>query len=206
MGTLRSINAGSRPTELIEHEQVEAIFAAFDMRRRDHVRAAAIVTALAHGLRRSEACALSVGDFYPRGDGHSLRVATLKKKKQSMRHVPLGKDAEARIAKYIAQEHGKPDPSTPLFFTAATRYPFEKQRLTPRAVMHVVKASVKRAGITARITPHSFRHGFATHLLRSGADVYTIKELLGHEWLSTTGRYLHTNFALMVAAVRRLGD
>jgi integrase/recombinase XerD len=62
-------------------------------------------------------------------------------------------------------------------------------RLTRQGVTKILKAAADRAGVAKRVTPHSFRHSFATHLLEGGADVRVVQELLGHATLTTTQVY-----------------
>ena len=66
-------------------------------------------------------------------------------------------------------------------------------RLTPRSIERMVKEYAQRAGISKKVTPHTIRHTFATHLLDRGADLRVVQELLGHSSISNTQIYTHVN-------------
>lgn len=136
------------------------------------------------GLRVSELVSLNWGDVNLKN-----RVIRVKGKGKKERIVLFGSHAERRLKEWFRLRFeinkGNID-EEPLFIN------MRGERLTERSVERIIK----RYGIELigkRITPHSLRHSFATHLLMRGADLRTIQELLGHESLETTQRYTHLN-------------
>ena len=100
------------------------------------------------------------------------------------RIVPVGETALEALAAYLAMR-GRA--RGPLFQNA------RGGRLTTRSAHRIVKRLARRAGLGQRVTPHTLRHSFATHMLGEGADLRLIQELLGHSRLSTTQRYTHVS-------------
>jgi len=133
------------------------------------------------GLRISELVGLDV-DEVDLEEG-SLRVIG---KGDKQRVVPLGRFAREALASYLTR-------SRPALAGVRTRGAlFLNQRggrLTRQGVAKILAAAARRAGVVKRVTPHTLRHSFATHLLEGGADVRVVQELLGHASLTTTQIY-----------------
>jgi len=133
----------------------------------------------ASGLRVAEGCGLDVDDL----DEARCTVRVLGKGDKE-RMVPVGDTALDALAAYLAVRGRR---RGPLFLNA------RGGRLTPRSAHRIVRARARQAGIVQRVTPHTLRHSFATHMLGAGADLRLIQELLGHRRLSTTQRYTHVS-------------
>jgi integrase/recombinase XerC len=131
----------------------------------------------ASGLRVAELTGLDLEDI----DQESKTVRVVGKGHKE-RFVPFGRAAGRALACWLAR---RGDARGALFLNARGR------RLSVRSVHTIVRRAAKAAGITRRVTPHTLRHTFATHLLDSGADLRVIQEFLGHSRLSTTQRYTH---------------
>jgi integrase/recombinase XerC len=146
-------------------------------------RARAILELLyATGIRCAELVGLDLGDVDL--DARTVRVLG---KGSKQRIVPFGHPALAALSAYFpARLHARPK-SEALFVNS------RGGRLTDRSVRQIVTHRVKQVAIARRLSPHSLRHSFATHLLERGADLRAIQELLGHASLSTTQRYTHVN-------------
>lgn len=138
------------------------------------------------GIRLSELINLNVGDID--GYAHSLKV-TGKGRKQ--RIIPIGDKAVRAVDEYLKKRIRKPllsggdGDAEPVFLTDGGK------RMYPQIVGDIVKRYMVRATELDKKSPHVLRHTFATHLLNRGADLKAVKELLGHESLSTTQIYTH---------------
>jgi integrase/recombinase XerC len=131
----------------------------------------------ASGLRVSELSGLDVSAL-DRAD----RVVRVLGKGRKERIVPFGEQAARALDAWLSLRGEQPGP---LFTNPRGR------RLSVRSIHTIVRRSARAAGITRRVSPHTLRHTFATHLLDGGADLRMIQELLGHSRLSTTQRYTH---------------
>jgi integrase/recombinase XerC len=141
-------------------------------------RDAAVLELLyASGLRVSELVGLDLDDV----DRARQTVRVLGKGRKE-RIVPYGGRAASALAAHLTT---RGDARGPLF---ANR---RGGRLTVRSIHSIVRRRARACGITRRVSPHTLRHTFATHLLDAGADLRMIQELLGHSRLSTTQRYAH---------------
>jgi integrase/recombinase XerD len=142
----------------------------------------------ASGLRVSEALRLDLEDISL--DGGFVRVIG---KGDRERLVPVGEVALEAIrawlrgtrANRVAAHHVEPIRGGPLFIGPTGR------RLARQQAWTMVKRAAAGAGLTGRVSPHTLRHSFATHLLEGGADLRIVQELLGHASISTTQLYTH---------------
>jgi integrase/recombinase XerD len=154
-----------------------------------HIRDRALLELLyAAGLRISEALRLDGEDLS--FDGGFVRVIG---KGDRERLVPVGDVALAWLRRYadvvrpawLAIDRVAPVRGGPVFLTERGR------RLARQQAWSIVKRAAVAAGLDERVSPHTFRHSFATHLLEGGADLRIVQELLGHATISTTQLYTH---------------
>ena len=141
---------------------------------------ALLMTIYAAGLRRSEAARLRVNDI----DSARMTITVRQGKGQKDRLVMLSPVLLQTLRQYW--RHNQPK---------QWLFPGENpdQPISDNDIFGVFHNAVRRAGITKKVSPHSLRHSFATHLLESGTDLRTIQILLGHRSLKTTARYLHVS-------------
>ncbi len=133
------------------------------------------------GVRVSELTGLDVG-----GIDLNEGLVRVTGKGDKERIVPLGSRAGEAIAAYLAAR-GNPAAAAPLLLNA------RGGRLTSRSVGRIVDKYILKLATIKKISPHTLRHTFATHLLEGGADLRAIQELLGHASLSTTQKYTHVS-------------
>lgn len=134
----------------------------------------------ATGMRISELCNLN---FYDIGDD-SVRVVGKGKKE---RIIPIHQQALSALDRYLVNFYPieQPKSTSPLFVSK------KGIRINRSSMWRRIQYYSKKVGLNKKISPHTLRHSFATHLLENGADIRIIQELLGHETITTTEKYLH---------------
>jgi integrase/recombinase XerC len=132
------------------------------------------------GLRVGELAALNIGDV-------NMNEGSLKArgKGKKERIVPVGKKAIEALKSYMV-ERVLLKRTDPAFFLNRSG-----KRLTDRSIRRIVRKYSNALSLSGKVSPHTIRHTFATHLLQDGADLRVIQELLGHSSLSTTQKYTH---------------
>ncbi len=182
---LESPKIGKHLPEVLSVEEIDRIMAAIDRSEEEGQRDRAIIEVLySCGLRVSELCSLQLSDLFL--DEGFLRVMG-KGKKQRL--VPISPRAvkELRLWFYDRNQiEAKPGEEGYVFISHRRR-----KHLSRITVFYNIKLYAERAGITKTISPHTFRHSFATHLLEGGANLRAIQAMLGHETISTTEIYTH---------------
>jgi integrase/recombinase XerD len=171
--------------DILSFEEIEQIISAIDLSQPEGARNKAIFeTMYSCGLRVSELVGLKISSLY-------LDVGFIKVigKGDKQRLVPIGGDAikQINIYKENIRVHmpvikGQEDI---LFLNRRGK------GLSRVMIFLILKSLVKKAGIEKRVSPHTFRHSFATHLVEGGADLRAVQEMLGHESITTTEIYTH---------------
>ncbi|MGN6616633.1 MAG: site-specific tyrosine recombinase XerD [Ilyomonas sp.] len=171
--------------DVLSFEEIEKIIAQIDLSKSDGGRNKAILeTMYSCGLRVSEVVNLKISCLYL--DVGFIRVIG---KGDKERLVPIGSDAIKYIKLYKEniRIHQKVDN---VFEDILFLSKFGK-KLSRIMIFYIIKDLAKKAGITKNISPHTFRHSFATHLVEGGADLRAVQEMLGHESITTTEIYTH---------------
>ena len=182
---LRSPKIGMRLPDVLTLQEIDDIINAVDLSKREGQRNRAIIEVLySCGLRVSEVCGLRLSDLYL--DEGFIRV-TGKGDKQRL--VPISDRAVAELEAYFVDRNMIPiKKGYEDFVFISERL---KKPLSRIMVFHFIKELVGLVGIKKNVSPHTFRHSFATHLLEGGANLRVIQAMLGHESISTTEIYTH---------------
>lgn len=175
---------GLRLPEVLSVEEIDAIIGAIDLSKSEgHRNRAMLETLYSCGLRVSELCGLRLSELY--FDEGFIKV---EGKGSKQRLVPISPRAIKEVELWLTdrkQKRIKPGHEDYVFLA---RWGKQISRIM---VFHLIKELAACAGITKNISPHTFRHSFATHLLEGGANLRAIQAMMGHESIVTTEIYTH---------------
>ena len=172
---------GRHLPDVLTTGEIDRIIAAVDGTTPKEIRDAVMLEVLySCGLRVSELTSLRIRDLFF-GEGY-IRV-TGKGDKQRL--VPISSTARERIHRYLEVRRSARAGEETLFLNN------RGSSLTRVMIFTILREAARRAGIEKKISPHTFRHSFATHLLEGGASIRQVQELLGHESILTTEIYTH---------------
>ncbi|MEJ7673927.1 MAG: site-specific tyrosine recombinase XerD [Chitinophagaceae bacterium] len=171
--------------DVLSFDEIESIIAAIDLSTPEGVRNKAVIETLySCGLRVSELVDLKISCLY-----FEVGFIRVIGKGDKERLVPVGSSAVKHISLYKnnTRVHTpiKPGNEDILFLNRRGR------KLSRVMIFLIIKELAKQAGIAKNISPHTFRHSFATHLVEGGADLRAVQEMLGHESITTTEIYTH---------------
>lgn len=165
--------------DILSREEVKCLLEAIDT----PMHRAVLMTAYGAGMRISEACSLLITDIDSQRGLFHIREG----KRARDRYVMLSPTLLTALREYWKLYR----PAIPVLF------PGDKpgSSVSHDSVRNSLRHACQKLGLTKRVTPHSLRHAFATHLLEDGADIRTIQVLLGHGSIRSTARYTHVSAA-----------
>jgi len=172
--------------EVLHYDEIQAMMATIDLSQPHGVRNRAMLETLyACGLRVSELINLRLSNIY-----FDLGLIKVIGKGNKERLIPIGQEAQKHIGLYREgvrklQNNIHLDHENILFLNRRGK------GLSRVMVFMVIKEAAKTAGIEKPVSPHTFRHSFATHLIEGGADLRAVQDMLGHESITTTEIYTH---------------
>lgn len=185
MDLIETPKVGRKLPDTLSEEEVDMIIRAIDLSKPQGERNRAMLETLyACGLRVSELITLKLSDLY-----FEEGFISVQGKGNKQRFVPISGHTQKYITIYQKEVRShvtaQADSVDIVFLNRRGKY------LTRAMIFTIIKELVKKAGIKKTISPHTFRHSFATHLLQNGADLRSIQQMLGHESITTTEIYTH---------------
>ncbi len=184
---LESPKLGRKLPDVLDMGEIDKIIEAIDLSLPEGQRNRAIIETLyGCGLRVSELVNLKLSElFFNEG------IISVTGKGDKQRLVPIGDEAKKSILLYLQYDRVKIEPvkgnEDILFLNRRGK------KLSRQMIFIMIKNLVEKAGIRKKISPHTFRHSFATHLVQNGADLRAVQDLLGHASIITTEIYTHLN-------------
>ena len=194
---LDSHKIGRKLPEVLSVEEIDLIISKIDLSKSEGQRNKAIIEVLySCGLRVSELTGLKLSNIY--FDQGFIRIVGKGNKE---RLVPMGSKAIHEIEYYLVDRNKLPSiskESEDILFLNRRGH-----KLTRVMVFTIIKDLVRKSGIKKNVSPHTFRHSFATHLIDGGADLRAVQEMLGHESILTTEIYTHLDRQYLRDAIIR---
>ncbi len=184
---LESPKLGRKLPDVLSVDEMEAIIESVDLSENEGERNKAILETLyGCGLRVSELINLQISNLH---FDEGIMIVSGKGNKQRL--VPIGGGAKKHLTIYLkgVRVHANVTKRDQDIVFLNRR----GSRLTRQMIFYIVRKHVEKAGIHKNISPHSFRHSYATHLVQNGADLRVVQELLGHVSITTTEVYTHLN-------------
>lgn len=184
--------------EVLSYDEIIKIIDGIDLSHPQGTRNVAIIETLySCGLRVSELTGLCISNIY-----FDLEMIRVIGKNNKERLIPIGEKALHKIRLYMEGDRNRMmnihnDSKDILFLNRRGK------KLSRVMVFNIIKESVANAGIDKIISPHSFRHSFATHLVEGGADLRAVQEMLGHASITTTEIYTHLNADYLRETMKR---
>ncbi len=176
---------GRKLPDTLEYLEIEKLLSAIDLSKAEGARSRAMIEVLySSGLRVSELVELKINNVY-----HDIGFLRVIGKGNKERLVPIGKEALKYLKIYIDE----------IRVHVLVKKGFESHvflnnrgtRISRITVFTTIKKLAAIIGLKKSISPHTFRHSFATHLIEGGADLRAVQEMLGHESITTTEIYTH---------------
>jgi len=182
---LESPKIGRKLPDTLEFHEIEQILNSIDLSTESGTRNRAMLETLySSGLRVSELIELRISHIY-----FEERFIRVIGKGSKERLVPIGREAIKHIQLY--KDHVRVHQDIKKGYEDHLFLNRRGTRISRISVFNIIKEQSRQAGIQKNISPHTFRHSFATHLIEGGADLRAVQEMLGHESITTTEIYTH---------------
>ena len=197
MDLIETPKIGRKLPDTLSVEEINGLISAIDLSKPEGERNRAILETLyGCGLRVSELVNLKLSDLYfdedfikVTGKGNKQRFVPISSINQ--KYINIYRN-EVRLHLPIQKEHED--------FVFLNR---RGKQLTRAMIFTIIKRLAEHIGLKKNISPHTFRHSFATHLLENGADLRAIQQMLGHESITTTEVYMHVNRKHLATVLNR---
>lgn len=188
---------GRKLPDTLSQSEIDTIINQIDLAHPQGQRNKTILETLySCGLRVTELITLQISDLF--FDEGFIRVIG---KGNKQRYVPIGLGTQKLILIYLNQVRNHMNPQKGFEDTIFLNR--RGKQLSRNMIFLIIKDFAEKAGIRKKVSPHTFRHSFATHLLENGADLRSIQQMLGHESITTTEIYMHLDKSFLKEVVEK---